>query len=85
MKIAAEIEWRKDGWGREASALYLGALYVGEIMQCTHPDHHLGEWRGWFMQDDSGDETGWFDTAELARASVEKRLFDAINIQRDDT
>lgn len=80
MKIAAEIEWRKDGFGKEAHALYLGGLCVGTIMNSTHPDYHCGEWRGWFMSDDSGDETGWFATAEDARASVEKVLFAAIQV-----
>jgi hypothetical protein len=79
MKIAAEIEWRKDGFGHDAQALYLGNLCAGHIMFWSkRPD---AKWRGWFMNDDEGGATGWFETAELARASVEKALFDAIQIQ----
>lgn len=78
MKIDGEVEWRKDGYGKEHHALYLGDLYVGHIMHNTHPDHHPGEWRGWFMSDDDGNETGWFQSAEEARSSVEKALFTAI-------
>lgn len=84
MKIAAEIEWRKDGFGKDACALYLGGLCVGHIMGVsTHPPHLAGQWRGWFMDDDDGHATGWFPTAEQARTSVEAKLFDAIKIQRD--
>jgi hypothetical protein len=80
MKIGVEIEWRKDCYGREASALYLGGLYVGSIIPGM-TKHHPGKWRGWFMSDDDGNETGWFDSPNKARDSVEKALFAAIKFE----
>lgn len=77
MKIGAEIEWRKDCWGKDARALYLGGLCVGSIMPGSQI-YKDGQWLGWFSNDDEGNETGWFPTAEEARASVEKALFAAI-------
>lgn len=69
------IEWRADCFGKSFHALFLGGLYVGSIMQATHSiTQHPGEWRGWFMDDDDGNETGWFVTADEARASVEAKL-----------
>jgi|SRR6185437_2111763 len=67
----AVIEWRKDCWGVERQALYLGGLYVGHIMT---PPKGRPKWRGWFMNDDEGNETGWFDTSDEARVSVEEAL-----------
>lgn len=83
MRIGAQIEWRKDCWGKEARALYLGDLCCGSIMENTaHKSHKPGTpWRGWFSDDDEGNETGWFATAEEARASVEKALFAAIKFE----
>lgn len=79
MHIGAEIEWRKDGFGKEAHALFLGDLYVGHINgQSQFASYKPNQWRGWFMSDDDGNETGWFPTAEEARGSVEKALFTAI-------
>ena len=80
MRIGAQIEWRKDCWGKEAHALYLGDLCVGCIMSGS-TNHHFGEWRGWFNSDDEGNETGWFAAAEEARHSVEKALFAAIKFE----
>jgi len=82
LAVPAEVEWRKDGFGNEASALYLGELYVGHIMGTgpwakTKPN----QWRGWFNSDDDGAETGWFATQEEARASVEVALFRALKIK----
>lgn len=82
MKFEAQLEWRKDCFGRQQHALFLGALYAGEIMQSTMKEHHLGEWRGWFMGDDSGYETGWFPTAEQARQSVETYLLKALDREK---
>lgn len=42
MNIGAEVEWRKDSYGHEAHALYLGELYVGHIMRVVP-----GQWRNW--------------------------------------
>lgn len=86
MKIAAEIEWKTDGFGREHRALYLGGLCVGHIMElASYKDYGFaGPFRGWFMNDDDGSETGYFMTEEDARASVELKLFEAIQIQRAD-
>lgn len=83
MKIAAEIEWRKDGFGKDHQALYLGGLWVGSIMYLTDRNGLGTTWRGWFNCDDDGDETGWFPTAEEARTSVEQKLFNAIQVQRE--
>lgn len=66
-------EWRADCWGHERCSYYLGALYVGSIMPGSGT-YHPGEWRGWFMSDDEGGETGWFATADEARKSVEVML-----------
>lgn len=72
-------KWKKDTWGKEAHALFIGGLYVGSIMEShATSTHHPGEWRGWFMSDDDGDETGWFPTADAARHSVEKKLAEAL-------
>jgi hypothetical protein len=78
MQIGAQIEWRKDCYGHEAQALYLGDLCVGSIL---HSTHRTDGWRGWFSNDDEGNETGWFNSAEEARTSVEKTLFAAIKFE----
>lgn len=69
-------EWKADSWGHERCALYLGALYVGHIQRGAH--NHFGKWRGWFMSDEDGADTGWFDTDDEARKSVENLLRAAI-------
>lgn len=83
MLIGAQIEWRKDGFGRDAQALYLGDLCVGHIQSpYKHSPTHPQEWRGWFMSDEDGDATGYFQTAEDARHSVEQKLFAAIKFEK---
>jgi hypothetical protein len=83
MLIGAQIEWRKDCFGRDAGALYLGDLCVGCIQgNSDTAQWHPGEWRGWFQSDEDGEQTGYFKTAEEARHSVEKKLFDAIKFER---
>lgn len=72
-------EWRRDAWGKERHALYLGKLYVGSIMYYQGSEMNGGDWRGWFMSDDDGDSTGWFVTDYEARASVEAALATALN------
>lgn len=78
-----EPTWRKDVYGKERAALYIGGLYVGSIMQWKSvlhsDDKHNGMWRGWFMNDDEGDQVGWFPTADEARAAVERALTAALS------
>lgn len=65
-------EWRGEH-------LYFGKLYVGSInkwINSSSPRH--GMWRGWFMSEEDGSETGWFATADEARASIETALADAL-------
>ena len=67
------FEWRTDSFGHTRHALYLGDLYVGEIQavgKIDAPD----KWRGWFMSDGDGNDTGWHPTADEARTSVESAL-----------
>jgi hypothetical protein len=73
-RAARMLLWRKDGYGHEDHALYLGGLYVGEIMQL----HHNKKWRAWFMNDDEGNEVCRFDTAFEARIAVESALLQAL-------
>lgn len=75
------VEWKKDCHGHDARALYLGALFVGSIMP-GFSTHHPDEWRGWFMQDEDGEETGWFKTENEARISVEDKLREAIGVPK---
>ena len=73
--------WVKDDFGKERGQLYYGPLPAGGIMELYQPEHkNHGKWRGWSMviNDSDGDITGWFDTADEARASVEKALDDAL-------
>jgi hypothetical protein len=72
--IKRMILWRRDSFGREDHALYLGGLYVGEILQL----HHNKKWRAWFAKDDEGDEVGQFDTPFEARLAVENALLKAL-------
>jgi hypothetical protein len=65
--------WRKDGYGREDHALYLGGLFVGEIMQLDSK-----KWRAWFMNDDEGHQVGLFDNPLEARVAVESALLKAL-------
>lgn len=71
------ILWRMDGHGREDHALYLGKLYIGEIMQL----HHNKKWRAWFASDDEGSEVGQFATPFEARSAVESALLNALPCQ----
>ena len=70
-----KVEWRKDAFGHEDCALYLGDLYVGCIM---HGAPHRKAWRAWFMSGDDGAEVGWYPTDALARRAVEDRLSAAL-------
>lgn len=82
-------EWRNDGYGQGRHALFMGGLYVGHILEwrkyATDSHIHNGKWRGWFMSDDEGDETGFFATADEARASVEAALAAALNVPAKET
>lgn len=69
----SKIEWRNGG------ELYLGRVYVGEIRQWGANGPNAHRWRGWFMNNSDGSETGWFDTEEAARLSVMAALNSAIN------
>ncbi|OGT54425.1 MAG: hypothetical protein A3E01_02945 [Gammaproteobacteria bacterium RIFCSPHIGHO2_12_FULL_63_22] len=64
-------DWRKDCYGNERAALYLGKLFAGSIMQFNNSNR-----RGWFMFDDEGSSTGWYATDDEARKSVEAALDD---------
>ena len=78
------LEWRTDGFGRERQDLYLGNLFAGSIMQANRGKWDTGqkEWRGWFMSDEEGSETGWFPTSDEARASVESAFHRALQVQQ---
>ena len=71
-----EPKWKQDVLGHNRQALYIGGLCVGAIMNAEGSEwvNPLNPWRGWFMDDDDGNETGWFATADEARASVEAAL-----------
>ena len=66
--------WRENEFGDPDQALYLGALYIGEIMLLRH----VGKWRAWFMSDPEGHEIGRFDDAFKARTYVEETLLKAL-------
>jgi hypothetical protein len=72
---SARAEWREDAYGYPRRALYIGNAYVGSILY-QHPQaqYHPDQWRGWFMHDDEGGETGWFETDDEARRSVEMKI-----------
>lgn len=64
----AVLEWRKDCWGNERQALYLGGICIGCVI---HKGHKLGnKWRAWLMTDDEGSEVAECHTADDARRAV---------------
>ncbi len=66
--------WKAGEFGDKDHALYIGRLYVGEIMLL----HHNQKWRAWFMNDPEGNQVGQYDTPEEARAAVEEALETAL-------
>lgn len=64
-----ELAWKRDGYGRENFALYLGGIYVGGLMDGP-PSYHPGEVRAWVMHDDEGREVGWYPNHDTARAAL---------------
>lgn len=71
------LHWRTDEYGRERQALYIGKINVGHIALITGTNGP--RWRGWWSKDESGDQTGWFDTADDARESVEQVVAKALS------
>jgi hypothetical protein len=65
------LSWRKDSFGSDDCALFLGSLFVGQIMQLYHRNE---KWCAWFVSVDEGNEIGRFDTAFEARLAVESAL-----------
>ncbi len=71
-----KIEWRKDGYGKENQALFIGQICVGHIMEIDR--HSKSWWRAWLMTDDESDEVGRFDTADEARICLENKFKEAL-------
>ena len=72
------LRWGANCVGKERQALFFGNAYIGGIDQinkryATENFAHNPDklWRGWFMCDEDGRQTGWYATADEARASVE--------------
>lgn len=61
--------WRKDCFGRERRALYIGKICIGHISD-MRPS---GLWRAWLQTDEDGDRIGKDDwpRAAAAREAVE--------------
>jgi hypothetical protein len=63
MVIRRHLRWRGE-------RLFLGDLWVGEIMHWEAPPHS-GKWRAWVLTEVSGAHHGWFGTEHEARHQVE--------------
>ena len=77
---APEPQWKHDTNRQERHALFIGGLCVGNIMRWSGKDSpNYNKWRAWFFSDDEMPRIGdWFDTADEARAAVEKALQTAL-------
>jgi hypothetical protein len=61
--LSGLLKWQ----GRE---LYLGELWVGEIMQWS-AGPRAGQWRAWVTTEPPGAHHGWYETESEARSQVE--------------
>lgn len=62
VEVRSALGWRGDD-------LYLGGLWVGEVMRWSAAPHS-GEWRAWVLTASPGAHHGWFATREEARREV---------------
>lgn len=69
MEGAQELKWRRNAFGDEDHALYLGGIYVGSIIPTKASG---GPYRAWLATDEDGERIGddkW-PTVEAAREAL---------------
>jgi hypothetical protein len=78
----AQLYWRRDAFGHNDRALFVGRLHVGSIMYAKpHPRENRSPnkvWRAWLMTDDDGSIVGWYATEQEAKVALVGAAIEAI-------
>ena len=67
------LEWRKNEFGDEDSALYWGPVFCGGVDKISRLSG-LKPWRAWIMNDSDGSLVGRFETKEEAKKALENAV-----------
>lgn len=79
-EVRGRIRWGADSFGKANCAVFIGDICAGHVMEhYARTKQGLPAWRAWIMRkDDDGEDLGWFDTDDLARAALVAAVREAI-------
>lgn len=68
--VRIELSWRADNRGNDGRALFVGDIFVGEVLHSQRGPDQEAPWLAWFLNDDDGWEVGWFSTEQEAKDAL---------------